>query len=127
MEAGKDPSTFFGEHILTGSHDKSLQAVLDRFVDGAAVQGFVFDRMVAENPSIPKQIRILSTSPPFGILPIVAHPAINPDLKQAIESVLLDMHNDPRGRKILEKLRIERFVIPEKGLFNSPGRVEINV
>jgi hypothetical protein len=40
-------------------------------------------------------------------------------LKRATVSVLLDMHNDPRGKGILEKLRIERYVIPEKGLFDS--------
>jgi phosphonate transport system substrate-binding protein len=119
MDAGKEPNTFFGEQVLTGGHDRSLQAVLERFVDGAAIQGIVFDQMAAENPSIMKQIRILSVSPPYGIPPIVVHPALNPELKRAILSVLLDMHNDPRGSKILEKLRIERFVIPEKGLFNS--------
>jgi phosphonate transport system substrate-binding protein len=119
MAAGKNPNTFFGEHVLTGSHDKSLQAVLDGFVDGAAIHGIVFDQMIVENPSIFKRIRILNTSPPFGIPPVVAHPALNPDLKRAVVSAFLDMHNDPRGKLILEKLRIERFVIPEKGLFDS--------
>jgi phosphonate transport system substrate-binding protein len=119
MAAGKNPNAFFGEHVLTGSHDKSLQAVLDGFVDGAAIHGIVFDQMIAENSSILKRIKILSTSVPFGIPPVVAHPAMNPDLKRATVSVLLDMHNDPRGKGILEKLRIERYVIPEKGLFDS--------
>jgi phosphonate transport system substrate-binding protein len=119
MGAGKNPRTFFGEHVLTGSHDKSLQAVLDGFVDGAAIHGVVFDRMLGENSSIMKRIRILSESPPFGIPPVVAHPAMNPDLKRATVGVLLDMHNDPRGKVILEKLHIDRFEIPGKGLFDN--------
>jgi phosphonate transport system substrate-binding protein len=119
MAAGKNPNTFFGEHVLTGSHDKSLQAVLDGFVDGAAIHGIVFDQMIAENSSLLKRIKILNTSSPFGIPPVVAHPSMNPDLRRAAVSVLLDMHNDPRGKAILEKLRIERFVIPEKGLFDN--------
>ena len=49
MERGRIPITFFGEHVLTGSHDKSIQAVIDGFVDGAAVHGIVFDQMIAEN------------------------------------------------------------------------------
>jgi hypothetical protein len=44
------------------------------------------------------------------------------DLKKQTISILLDMHNDPRGIKILEKLKIERFVVPEKGLFDSLRR-----
>jgi phosphonate transport system substrate-binding protein len=118
MEAGKDPYTFFGEHVLTGSHDKALQAVLDRFVDGASIDGIVFGQMVAKDPSILKQVKILSRSAPFGVRLIVARPDIDPDLRRAIVSVLLDMHNDPNGSKILKKLGIERFVIPENGLFN---------
>jgi phosphonate transport system substrate-binding protein len=119
MQSGNDPSHFFGEHVLTGSHDKSVQAVIDGYVDGAAVHGIVLDLMVAEDASILNKIRIVDKSPPFGIPPIVAHPDLDPDLKQAIISVLLNMHNDPRGKKILEKLQTEQYAIPEKGLFND--------
>ena len=47
---------------------------------------------------------------------------MSPDLKRATVSALLDMNNDPQGRLILEKLHIERFEIPEKGLFDGLRR-----
>jgi|WetSurSiteA1Bulk_404760.scaffolds.fasta_scaffold12778_2 phosphonate transport system substrate-binding protein len=119
MKSGENPAHFFGDLVLTGSHDKSVRAVIDGFVDGAAVHGIVLDLMAAEDPSILKKIKIVEKSPPFGIPPIVAHPDLDPSLKQAIVSVLLDMHNDPIGKKILEKLQIEQYVLPEKGLFND--------
>jgi phosphonate transport system substrate-binding protein len=119
MNAGENPNRFFGNLVITGSHDKSIQAVMDGFVDGAAVHGIVYDQMLSDNPSIPKKIRIIGKSPPFGIPPVVVHPGMDRNLRQATISILLDMHNNDRGKKILEKLQIERFVVPEKGLFDG--------
>jgi phosphonate transport system substrate-binding protein len=119
MDAGENPARFFGEHVITGSHDKSIQAVIDGFVDGAAVHGIVYDQMAAEDPSMPRKLKILLKSPPFGIPPVAVHPDMDPDLRKAVLAVLLDMHNNPRGKLILEKLQIEKFVVPEKGMFDN--------
>jgi phosphonate transport system substrate-binding protein len=119
MDAGESPAHFFGEQIITGSHDRSIQAVIDGFVDGAAVHGIVYDQMAAEDPSINQKVKILIKSPPFGIPPVVAHPDMDPGLRKAVLAVLLDMHNNPKGKLILEKLQIEKFVVPEKGLFDN--------
>jgi phosphonate transport system substrate-binding protein len=119
MKCGEDPNRFFGEHVITGSHDKSVQAVVDGFVDGAAVHGIVYDQMIADDPTISQKVKILVKSPPFGIPPVVVHPNMDKNLRNEALSILLNMHNDARGRLILEKLQIERFVIPGKGLFDN--------
>jgi phosphonate transport system substrate-binding protein len=119
MDAGLNPNRFFGEHVITGSHDRSLQAVVDGFVDGAAVHGIVYNQIVAEDPSTLGKVRVLEKSPPFGIPPIVAHPDLDPQLKQEILSVLLSMHEDAEGKSILAKLQIDRFVVPDPNLFGS--------
>ena len=119
MDAGEDPSKFFGEHIITGSHDRSLQAVIDGFVDGAAVHGLVYSQIVAEDPTILRKVRVLAKSVPFGIPPVVAHPDLDPELKKELLSVLLTMHENADGKSILEKLQIDRFVIPSADLFST--------
>ena len=124
LGSGEDPNKFFGEHIITGSHDRSLQAVIDGFVDGAAVHGIVYDQMVAKDPSIQNKIRVLEKSPPFGIPPIVVHPSLDPELREAILSVLLNMNQDAQGKEILTKLQIERYVIPDADLF-APLRLAV--
>jgi phosphonate transport system substrate-binding protein len=125
MGEGKDPNKFFGEVITTGSHDLSLQAVIDGFVDGAGVHGIVYDLMVSEDPSIQQKVKILAKSPPFGIPPIVVHPNLDPKLREAILSVLLKMHEDDSGKSILTKLQIDRFVVPEEDLF-APLRLAVS-
>jgi phosphonate transport system substrate-binding protein len=119
MSSGEDPNRFFSDHVITGSHDKSVQAVVDGFIDGAAVHGNVYEQMVAEDPTIAAKTRILAKSPPFGIPPIVINPNMNQKLRKETLSVLLHMHEDPQGKKILEGLEIEKFVIPPKGLFDD--------
>jgi len=119
MKAGENPARFFGEHIITRSHDKAIRAVVDGFVDGAAANGIVYDQMFDEDPSVLQKTKILIKSPPFGIPPVVVHPGIDPNLRKAVLSILLGMHNDPRGKRILDKLQIEKFVIPKKGLFDD--------
>jgi phosphonate transport system substrate-binding protein len=119
MDSGENPNRFFSDHVITGSHDKSVQAVVDGFIDGAAVHGNVYEQMVAEDPTIAVKTRILAKSPPFGIPPIVINPNLDQKLKNETLSVLLHMHEDPEGKKILEGLEIEKFVIPPKGLFDD--------
>ena len=116
---GEDANTFFREHVITGSHDRSVMVVVSGYVDGAAVDSLVYDQMVDEDPSIAQKTRIILKSPPFGMPPIVVPLEIDPVLKQQLLTVLLDMHADPEGRKILTALRINRFVVPDDGLFDS--------
>jgi phosphonate transport system substrate-binding protein len=125
LDAGENPSKFFGEHVITGSHDRSLLAVVDGFVDGAAVHGIVYDQMVAEDPSTLGKVKVLIKSAPFGIPPIVVHPDLDPQLKQDILSVLLRMQEDAEGKSILTELHIERFVVPDANLF-APLRISIS-
>lgn len=119
MQRGEDPNQFFGEHIISGSHDRSLHAVVNEYVDGAAVHSLVYYLMIEESPSITDKVRILHKSPPFGIPPIVANPTLDPELKNQIVSVLLEMHENDRGREILEKLQIDRFLVPKKDHYDA--------
>ena len=119
MESGENPNKFFRDHILTHSHDRSLQAVIEGFVDGAAVHGIVYSQMMEQDPSFRQKVKVLAISKPFGIPPIVIHPDLDPKLKSAIRSVLLGMHEDVQGKSILAKLQIDRFVVPNTKHFES--------
>jgi phosphonate transport system substrate-binding protein len=119
MAAKEDPRHFFSEHVITGSHDRSLQAVADGFVDGAAVHGLVYDQMIEENPAYLRNVRVLIESPPFAIPPVAVHPDLNQTLRREIQNVLIEMHNEEAGRRALRKMHVDRFVVPEKGVFDS--------
>ncbi len=116
---GEDAFSFFGEHWISGSHDRSVMAVALGEVDGAAVDSLVYDQIAEEDASVARETKVILRSPPFGMPPVVVPRQIDPELKQALRSALLEMHSDIEGKKVLDSLRIDRFVVPDDALFDS--------
>ena len=119
LEKGEDPKRFFQEHVLTGSHDRSVMAVATGYVDGAAVDSLVYDFMVKEDLSLRQKIRIILESPKFGMPPVVTHPKMDPELKKSIIEVLTTMDKTEGGKAVLKKLGFDRFVIPDDTLYDG--------
>ena len=119
IDQGENPDTFFGKHVITGSHDRSVSAVVTGFVDGAAVHSLVYEQLVEEEPTIAEKTKVILESPPFGMPPVVVSPQLDPDLKAQLRAVMLSAHTDAAGKQVLASLRIERFVAPEEGLYDT--------
>ena len=113
------PDTFFKITFYTYSHDRSIQAVNDKLVDGAAVDSLVWDYKNATVPDFTKNTKIILESPLFGNPPVVVPHDLDPLLKEEIRTILLDMHKDAEGREILDGLMIDRFIEVDDDLYNS--------
>ncbi len=118
------PESFFHKVIYTYSHDNSILAVSKGLVDGAAVDGLVYEYYQHRNPTLTSATRIVRISEPFGIPPLVASSAVSSDLKERVRGIILSMHEDPDGRQILENLSVDRFIEPEEEWYDSIGRLE---
>ena len=64
------PESFFREYVFTKAHDKSIKAVAQQVVDGAAVDSLIWEYLNATNPEFTAQTRILEKSPPYAIPPV---------------------------------------------------------
>jgi phosphonate transport system substrate-binding protein len=109
------PESFFKDYIYTYSHDNSILAVGKALVDGASVDGVIWEFYNKRQPEITKPTRIIEKSEPFGMPPFVSSKDTPQELDNKVRDVLLEMHNDPQGKQILESLLIDRFI---------PGREE---
>ena len=116
---GENPDRFFSDNVVTGSHDKSVLAVSSGYVDGAAVDSLVYEQMKAQEPELVSRTRVVQRSEPFGIPPFAVHPKIDPALAQSLRSILLAMHEEDYGGRILDFLGIDRFVIPPENLYDT--------
>jgi phosphonate transport system substrate-binding protein len=116
---GERPETFFGETIYTYSHDNSMLAVAKGLVDGAAVDGLIWEYYQRKNPIFTSKTRIIRKSEDYGIPPLVTSINLSPELKERIRKLVLSMHLDPEGREILRELMIDRFVEPQEGWYAS--------
>lgn len=121
---GETPKRFFKRFIFTYSHDNSIKAVSKGLVDGASVDGLIWEYFREKKPEFVKDTKVILKSPEYGIPPVVVHPAAPPELKERLRETFLSMHDDPRGREILSELRIEKFIVPEDSSYDSVRRMQ---
>ena len=112
---GYSPEGFFGKFIYSYSHNKSVEMVAKKIVDGAAVESIVYEYMRKTGSPYAKQTKIIKRSPPYGIPPVVVTRNIDPILKKKVKDAFLAMQKTPRGKAILEAMNIDGFVeVPDK-------------
>ena len=108
------PQRFFRELNYTYSHDNSILAVAKGLADGAAVDDHLWEYYNRRNSFYTSMTRVIKKSKPFGSPPLVASDYLPADLKEQIRAIVLAMHEDPEGQKILGELMIDRFVDPQE-------------
>ena len=117
-EEGEKPDEFFGKTIYTYSHDNSIMAVAMSLVDGAAVNGQVWEYYKHSNPVFTSRTRIIKKSEPFGNPPVVASSRLPNQMKDRMRKLLFNMHRDPKGKKILRELMIDSFIAPKEECYD---------
>lgn len=127
QELGTTPSDFFQRTFFTYSHDDAIWAVADGLADGAAVDSLVLEHALIEAPELNNLIKIIHTSPPFGIPPVVVNPDLRPQLKTELENIFLNMHYDPKGRIALDALEIDQYTIVSPDLYDEAEKITIDV
>jgi phosphonate transport system substrate-binding protein len=121
---GEDAGTFFGDTFYSHSHDNSIKAVMDGTADGAAVDSLIYDFSATLDPAIRARTRIVLTSPPYGIPPIVVHPSMPVRDKEQLRRLFLGLHRDPVARPLLQHLQIDRFEEVDDSLYDSVREME---
>lgn len=124
---GFEPETFFSRTFFTYSHDKAIYAVADGQANGASVDSLVYDFALKREPSLAERVRIIHTSPDFGIPPVVVSPSIRPQLRVALAEILLGMNLDPDGLIALQALDYDGFVSSSDDNYKSAKEIESSV
>lgn len=113
---GGRPEAFFKRHLVIYGHDRAIKAVAENLVDGAVVDGMVYEQVALSHPEEMAKTKIIGRSAPYGTPPIAVHPRMNLRLKRELQGAFLTMHQDEEGKKILQKLVVDRFVLPNGGI-----------
>ena len=111
---GDTPENFFGKIIYTYSHDNSIMAVATSLVDAAAVHEQIWQYFRERDPFHTSKTRIIRKSISFGNPLMVVSRQLPEPLKGSIRDLLVSMHRDTEGKKILVELMIDRFILPEE-------------
>lgn len=124
QQIGETPDDFFNRTFFTYSHDDAIYAVADGLADGASVDALVLDFAIKRDPDLEARLKVIHTSEPFGIPPVVVGPQLRPQLKAQLEDILLNMHNNPNGLKALQALDYDQFVPISDDAYQSALTIE---
>ncbi|MEK6645685.1 MAG: phosphate/phosphite/phosphonate ABC transporter substrate-binding protein [Candidatus Firestonebacteria bacterium] len=119
FKSGWTPDNFFSKFIFTGSHDNSIKSVAEKITDAACVDSIVYDILIKQKDICALKTKIINKSPSFGIPPVVTGSKINHEIKKKLQDAFLNMNKDEEGKKILNKIFVEKFIIPDSKIYNS--------
>ncbi len=118
------PETFFKKTIYTFAHDKSIKAVAQGVVDGASVDSLIWEYTNRTNPQLTAKTKIIGKSAPYAVPPVTVRKDLSPDLKRALRAAFLNAHQEPRGRELLDKMMIDKFVVLDDNAYDSVRKMK---
>lgn len=122
LEQGKTLS-YFGTMVETGSHQRSLQLVLDKQADATAIDSHVLDVLLLQNKDLALHLRVVATLGPSSIPPVVVARSLDSHLKCRMQEALITMHSDPAAADGLHTGRIDHFVAVTDADYDGIRRV----
>ncbi len=105
------PESFFKRYIYSYSHNKSIEMVAKKQIDGASVDSLVYDYMLKKHSPYASLTRVIEKSPSFGAPPVVINRTVGRGLRKRIKNILLNMNKDPKGKTILAAMMIDRCCV----------------
>lgn len=116
---GIDINEHFRLLLNTGSHEGSIEALIDGLVDVAAIDEYVWVSYLKLHPEANKTLHELERMGPFPFTPIVAGNNVGASDINKLSSALLNMNNDTEGQKLLSEFYLDGFV-EKKSAFYQP-------
>jgi len=114
-----DLNRFFTVHFFTFNHMDTIRAVADGLADAGSVDGQMWDILAQTEPQTARRTRVIARSRDYGLPPIVAAAQVSDALLTQMRDGLVAMSNDPEGKAILARLRIDGFGVYPDALYDS--------
>jgi len=105
-----DYRKYLKEAYFAGTHEDVISDVLNRKADIGAAKSTVFARLARVDPRISNELLVLARSPEVPENGLAVRKDIDPSFRNQLREVLLDMHRDPDGKKVLDQFGAQRFI-----------------
>lgn len=109
-EGVNDLQSYFSEYFFAGSHDASLDAVLNQKADVGVSKNTVFDWVRKNEPRVDEEITILSKSAKVPSNGLCVRPTLAPELRNKLKKALMELDGTPQGLQVLKSLNALRFI-----------------
>jgi phosphonate transport system substrate-binding protein len=101
---------YFSQVIEAGSHQASLEMILDGRVDAAAIDSTVLEIQQKTDDRLGTELRRIAIFGPSPIPPLTISRLVVEKSLENIQSALISMHENPTGYDILMRGNIDRYV-----------------
>lgn len=101
---------FLGETYFAGSHDAAMYAVLQGKAGVGAAKDSVYEWIASRDPAIDRDLQVLARSEEFPSNGLALRKDLDPALVARLKTILLHLHENPQGLKVLAALRARRFI-----------------
>jgi phosphonate transport system substrate-binding protein len=114
-----EPRGFFNLVIEAGFHQRSIELVRERVVDGSAIDSQVLEIAMREEPALRDDLRIVGTLGPSTIQPVVASLTLPASLRRDLRGILLDLGHTPGEREALGRGLVAGFDVVEDAEYDD--------
>lgn len=101
---------YFGQMIESGSHQASLNMVLEGRADATALDSHMLDVALHHDGTLASRLRHIATLGPSPIPPVVVSKQLSRVLKQQLQGLFLTFQDHPLTAEALHAGRIDHFV-----------------
>jgi phosphonate transport system substrate-binding protein len=105
-----DCRAYLKECYFTGTHEDAVRDVLDGKADVGAAKNTVFQRLAKEDPRVREKLTVLARSLDVPENAIALRSDLDPPVRSRLKEVLLNMHRDPEGKRVLERFEAREFI-----------------
>ncbi len=102
--------TYLKESYFAGTHEDAIYDVLDRKADIGAAKSTEFESLAAKDARIRNDLLILTESAEMPETSLAVRKDLDPSLKEALKTALLNMSTDTEGAQILKEFGAQRFI-----------------
>ena len=114
-----DVEEYFAEVQFWGSHDSSINAVLEGRANVGAAKNTIWERMSRQDPRIESELLILATSPKVPSNGLLVSPEVESQTRIQLREILLGLGGDPTSDEVLGRLGVKGFVPTDKGSYQA--------
>jgi len=110
---------YFSNLLRSGSHEESIRMVANGDADASAIDSLVLDYDLSLNNQYATQVRVIKSLGPAGIPPVIISNQLAVSIIDKIQAILLSMHTDTEGKKILDNAGVKRFEKPLDSTYDT--------
>ncbi len=91
-------------------------------IDVGPLDGYVFDLMHAGDPAFAAQVRVVASTDPTPMPPLIATAPLKKEEVERIRAAFSAVHQEPSLDEARRNLLLERFVVPDLSVYDETRR-----